>query len=423
MNAKRLRARFGKACFLAALGFSVTTSGDFSSRVELRSGRTAVSQAAAANLRRLSFEDLVYEGAFRVPRGSANGDSFDFGGKPLAFNPSAQSLFVASYRSRLAEISIPKVVRSSNVEELPFAEFRQEFRDPSDGRMSEVGSDGVGLHGAVVYGNRIYGSVSIYYDANNSQRLSHFSRSLQLQVPSFLGWSRVWEADRTGFVAGFMALIPQEWQALLGGNALTGQCCIPIVSRTSWGPAAFAFDLSKVGERTVAAAPLLYYTGEHPTLGQWDETNPSYGIATGMGGVAVIAGTRTALYFGRNGEGKACYGTGTARKELDGTNVGDGSKYCYDPTNSSKGTHAYPYRYQIWAYDLTDFAAVKAGRKRPWDVRPYGVWPFDLPIVEPGVNLGGVGYDPQGNRIYVAQLGADQDGNAYRPLIHAFRVQ
>ena len=68
----------------------------------------------------------------------------------------------------------------------------------------------------------------------------------------------------------------------------------------------------------------------------------------------------------------------------------EGGAYCYDPTNSYKGPHAYPYRYQIWAYDLNDFAAVKAGTKQPWDVVPYGVWPLELPTPESTTTLGGV---------------------------------
>ena len=77
--------------------------------------------------------------------------------------------------------------------------------------------------------------------------------------------------------------------------------------------------------------------------------------------------------------------------------------YCYDPTNAAKGTHGYPYRYQIWAYDLADFAAVKAGAKQPWDVVPYGVWPFELPTPEQTVRIGGVAYDAQRQLLYVSQ--------------------
>ena len=136
----------------------------------------------------------------------------------------------------------------------------------------------------------------------------------------------------------------------------------------------------------------------------------------------MIAGTRTALYFGRNGIGPPCYGNGTADKSLDGKNSPDGTKYCYDPTNNSKGSHAYPYRYQVWAYDLNDFAAVKAGQKRPWQVVPYGVWPLTLPTPETTVRLGGVGYDAKNQLVYISQMGADPDGYSSRAVVHALRI-
>jgi hypothetical protein len=423
MAGKRSYGATVNARVLAVLALCATAIGGFSPRVESQSRPNTDSPGSAATQRRLSFEDLEYQGAFRLPKGATNGETFGFGGMPVAFNPSGQSLLVGSRRGLLADVTIPKAIHSATVTDLPFAEFRQDFVDPTHGRLQEVGREGIGLSGAVVLGDRVYGAVSIYFDANNSQRLSHFSQSLKLGTSDFRGWSSVWEPTKTGFVAGFMALIPTEWQSLLGGTALTGQCCLPIVSRTSWGPAAFAFDLTHIGERTVAAAPLLYYTGDHATLGPWEGSNERYGIATGMGGVAVIGGTRSALFFGRNGMGPACYGTGTAKQALAGSDVGDGSKYCYDPTNDYKATHAYPYRFQIWAYDLNDFAAVKAGKKKPWDVVPYGIWPIEFPIVQKDFSMGGVGYDPQQQLIYVAQMHADQDGDAYRPLIHVFHVR
>ena len=44
----------------------------------------------------------------------------------------------------------------------------------------------------------------------------------------------------------------------------------------------------------------------------------------------------------------------------------DGEHYCYDPTNSDKGQHAYPYRYQMWAYDLNELGR---GSRRPAAIR------------------------------------------------------
>ena len=351
----------------------------------------------------LAADALDYIGGFRLPAESVNGDSFSIGGRPMTFNPAGNSLFVGSRAGRVAEVSIPQPVNSANVNDLPFATFLQPFADPTEGHLSEVSNDGVAIDGLMVHGDRLYGTASIYYDANNTQQVSHYSRSLRLNQPSFSGWSRVWEAGKAGFVSGLMALVPVEWQSRLGGIAVTGQCCIPIAWRTSWGPAAFAFNPEQVGQATVAASPLLYYTGEHPTLGPWDGANPTYGATIQITGMTIIAGTRTAIYVGRNGLGPNCYGNGTSNQSLNGTYGPDGAMWCYDPTTSDKGSHAYPYRYQFWAYDLNDFVAVKEGRKQPWEVVPYGVWPFDLPTPEPSVKLGGIGYDAARQVLYISR--------------------
>jgi hypothetical protein len=371
---------------------------------------------------KIQLSDISYLGGFRLPATAANGDSFSFGGRQLAFNPAGNSLIVGSRAGRLAEVTIPNPVNSSNAAALPFASYLQPFSDPTEGHLSQITGEGVALDSIMVFGNRLYGTASVYYDANNTQQVSHYSRSLQLNEPSFQGWSRVWDANKTGFVSGWMTVVPNEWRAQLGGPAATGQCCLPVVMRTSWGPSAFAFDPAKIGQTTVAATPLLYYTGEHPTLGSWDGANPTYGATIQMGGMAMIAGTRTVLYIGRNGMGTNCYGNGTSDRTLDGTVGPDGAHWCYDPTSSDKSQHAYPYRYQIWAYDMNDFAAVKAGTKQPWEVVPYGVWPFDFPTAEESVRIGGVGYDPVTQRLYVSQLLADRDGYSYRPVIHVLQI-
>jgi hypothetical protein len=382
-----------------------------------------IGSPTAATLNELSLpllasQSLTYLGGFRVPKESISGESFDYSGGPLAYNPARDSLFMGNGSRRVAEITIPPVVNSANSAALPYAMYLQPFADPTEGHWADIDSNML-FGGLLVYGNRLYGSGAIYYDANNIQRVSHFSRSLQLNQPSFSGWSQVWDAGKSGLVAGPMAHVPAEWQTRLGGPAVTGQCCIPIMWRTSSGPSAFAFEPTQIGSSAVAASPLVYYPSDHETLGPWAGSNPTYGATTLMGGMALIAGTRTALYFGTNGMGAHCYGDATADKTLADAS---GGHLCYDPVSPDKGSHAYPYRYQMWAYDLNDLAAVKAGTKSPWSVVPYGVWPLDLPTPELKVRLGGVAYDPARQILYVSQLRADQSEFAYRPVIHALRI-
>ena len=417
----------GKKCVLWAKPVLVTLT--LAMVVGLQwSDRTLSAQSSPdpLTLPRLAFADLTYVGGFRLPRAKQGIDSFAYGGQHLAYNPARNSLFGSSLQNNVAEVTIPAPVSTADVNQMPFATYLQGFSDPSEGHFREIeqgGPNGAVMAGLLVDRDRLYATGSIYYDASNSQVVSHFSHSTNLSAPSYLGMSQVWETGKAGFVGGYMATIPSEWHSLLGGPALTGQCCIPIVGRTSYGPAAFGFDPAGLGNNTaVPAAPLLYYPSNHTTLGPWLGANPTYGATTSMGGVAVIAGTRTALFIGRNGMGTYCYGEGVNDPALHGTTNAAGQINCYDPANGDKGQHAYPYRYQIWAYDLADFAAVRAGTKQPWEVVPYGVWPFELPTPGRIIEIGGVAYDAQRQLLYLAQYRADTDGYSERPIIHTLKI-
>jgi hypothetical protein len=374
------------------------------------------------HLPRLAFADLKYRGAFRLPAGEINGDSFSAGGGPLAFNADRDTLFVAARSGRVSEITVPEPVSTSTIADLPYAEIVQPFADPAEGGMKEVG-DEASLTGLLVFGKRLYGAGLIYYDANNIQTVSHFSRPLALTARGAVPPQRVGEKGKSGFVAGYMAVVPPEWQTRLGGPAITGQCCVPIISRTSWGPAAFVWNPADLDRgRPIDATPLLYYDSSHPTLGEFEGSSAAFGGTTLVAGVALIAGTRTALFVGSNGTGPFCYGNGTADKTLANTIGPDGAKYCYDPSSSDKGQHAFPYHYQMWAYDLNDWADVRAGRRDPWDVKPYGVWTFEFPTPEPSTRIAGVAYDPGRRRLFVSQRLADRDEFAYRALIHVYQT-
>ena len=239
---------------------------------------SAQSSPDPLTLPRLSFSDFTYLGGFRMPRANAGNDSFSYGGQHLAYNPVRNSLFGSSLHSNVAEVTIPAPVNTADVNQMPYATYLQGFSDPSEGHFREIeqgGPNGAIMGGLLVHGNRLFATGSIYYDAQNSQVVSHFSHSTDLSEPSYLGMSQVWETGKAGYVGGYMTNIPSEWQALLGGPALTGQCCIPIVGRTSYGPAAFGFNPSAIGNNTsVPASPLLYYPSNHTTLGPWETAWP-----------------------------------------------------------------------------------------------------------------------------------------------------
>lgn len=95
--------------------------------------------------------------------------------------------------------------------------------------------------------------------------------------------------------------------------------------------------------------------------------------------------------------------------------------WCYDLASPNKGVHAYPYIYQIWAYDALDLLAVKNGAKSSYAIKPYATWSFSLPFENPtdGHLLGGAAYDSEHDLLYISQLSEDTNFN---PLIHVFKI-
>jgi hypothetical protein len=381
----------------------------------------------------LQASDLVYQGAFRLPQGTFGGSSFDYGGNALTFNPAAGSLFMVGHpwQQQVAEVSIPAPGVGS-LGNLPTAAVIQPFADVTEGRMSQVGfdpaSDSPVVGGLLSYGNRLYESVYLYYDGAGTQVRSHFVSGLDLSVrgdvsgPYQIGTANtVPNMPAAGFVDGYMGLVPTEWQAALGGPVLAGNCCIPIISRTSYGPAAFAIDPGSLGAvDPLPAVPLVYYPSQHPTLGGWGSSGTLFNGVTQVTGVVFPQGTRSVLFFGRVGLGRFCYGESTTDPALDGT-LEPGTTdqyYCYDPADGSKGTHGYPYAYFVWAYDALDLVAVRNGQRQPWDVQPYAAWPLNLPFAAPYAAIEGAAYDPATNRIFLTQY----HGDGTMPLVHVFSL-
>lgn len=369
----------------------------------------AAADQADRPTRLLQQEDLVYVGAFRLPAGGRDGATFEYGGKAIAFNPGKNSLFITGHdhHQLTAEIEIPGLVDSTDYEELPVARFLQPFSDATNGKLSDINPgdpNGQKVGGHLVRGEKLIVSAYSYYDGAGTQRATHFVRPLSLSSdgpvmgPLALG-------QRVHFTGGYMTEVPPEWRSALGGRALTGNCCRAIISQQSYGPAVSSFDPDRLIEGdTDSVTDLLHYTSRNP-LGPGENTqNPYFNLTTKIEGVVFPHNTASVLFFGYHGTGPYCYGTG---------------EKCNDPARRSQGTHAYPYVYQVWAYDANDLASVKRRKKSPFRVRPYAVWTFNLPFEKDGAHyLGGAAYDPASDLIYVSQ----RNGKGPMPIIHAFRV-
>src|SRR5947209_17550115 len=130
--------------------------------------------AAAARSPRLGASDLVYLGGFRLPAPVSDRETFDYGGTALAYDPTRHGLFGVGHDwyQLTAEVTLPRPRRSA----LRRARFLQRFVDATDGKIDATGETGNKIGGELVYRGRLYGSVYVYYDASDSQVVSHWLR-------------------------------------------------------------------------------------------------------------------------------------------------------------------------------------------------------------------------------------------------------
>lgn len=413
---------------------------------------TTYSSASADTPKKLIYsENLEHIGAFRVPQSNLGGDSkqpgsIAFGGSCIAYNSKNDSLFMFGHgrEKLLLELKIPKLKKTNKINELKFAKcitpptqiMPQENWNMLTERGSEIGNGGA-PSGLLIYDKYIVGSAFAYYDAMYEGARSHFiiKRDFINREMGFTEFHKVGvnpvkqNMPNGGFVGGYMAKVPVAWQEILGGSALTGQCCIPIIHRTSFGPSIWSFDPMKIGyDDPVPAKMLIGYPEGHAKLGGYgDEPSLYFNKSTEINGVVFPVDTDSILFFGRHGlgitgKGDSCYGIGTNDRSLHQQKNNEGINYCYDESSIYKGTHGYPYIYQVWAYDSNELKKVISNEKKPWDVLPYAVFELKLPFKTKEAKIIGAAYDEKRNRIYISQANADIPGYEPFPIIHCYEI-
>ncbi|MCA9759294.1 MAG: hypothetical protein KDA27_26110 [Candidatus Eisenbacteria bacterium] len=380
--------------------------------------------AAPEGLPLLHLEDMVYEGAFRLPDDTFGISSLNYAEGPIAYDAESNSIFIVghAYEQAIAEFSVPPLVLSATLADLnmagaPDQTFATVLDRTSGGNPQELDRIGgmavidVGAEGEFLLINAYE-----YYDApaDNSETTA------VLQTPGDLAGSDVigfhtFEGG-AGHTSGWISPIPPEWQADLGGSHLTGQSSgLPIIGRLSVGPSAFAFDPTPFLSGTPGTVPttrLLDFSLEHPLHPDLMNDSRENDLWTHMSRVVyglIVPGTRTYATFGHSGghESGVCY-------KCVQTN-GDGSEcggYCPRDAND--------YALYYWLWDVEDLLAVKNGEIESYDVRPYeyGV----LPALFPTIELGGGAFDPTSGLLYLTLQRADSEQGTYSnpPVVVAY---
>jgi hypothetical protein len=395
-----------------------------------------------SNLPLIRSENIKRIGSFRFPDMPNSGSDvcagFSYGAIGFAFNAAGNngkgSIYATGHPacSRIGEILIPEPLDSNDFNALPRAALSPnqpngKLVDPLEGKLSTSGITGGGntaINGLFVRGNKLI--ITAGNDYSGFQPVSHWVRSLDLTISGTVSEASAVvstlgnEADNPKHTAGYMCDLPADLQTKLGGSAISGWTPNSSFAAVGvQGPNIFSFEPDLVGSQArIPANPLAFYLKSDPLqistnfLAQdiWNMTSTPRGCAA-------PEGTRSILLLGRHGYGGYVYGVGGSNGYL----VANPSIKIYDPTDDSTGEHAWPYRYQIWAYDASDLAKSFSGINSYTKIQPYSVWTVDLPFVSAvaGHYTGGMTYDPKTRRLYLVQQEAGPWGE---PVVTVFTI-
>ncbi len=381
------------------------------------------------NLPLVHDSDVSYLGSFSLPRDQNGVSRFGYGGGAISAyrNPTTgvRSLFIGGHphqEGSMAQVRIPDSLGKGAYGTLPQATWIQPFANVVDGSVAAAAgittSNGNYIYGSLVYNGRLILAAGEWYGC--TQQRSHGFSTLNLGASGdFRGFYFINALANVRSLGGPMAHIPDEWQATLGGPVIGGNFGTAIVSCQSAGPSLTVFNpdsLGMTGHRGTTLAQYPLTTTVNHTLCEGaqctaatpeNQTSSLYNLATRFGGMAFPAGTRSVILFGRQGTGPYCYGTA--------------AECGNDPAEpEAKGPHAYPYRYQIWAYDALDLMKVKAGTLKTWEIKPYAYWGISAlnhHVAAGHAQVSGAGYDPETRRLYVTTVYGEN------PRVDVFQVR
>jgi hypothetical protein len=372
---------------------------------------------------------LAYLGAFGVPEGPAGSSSLEFGGNAITYNPASNSLFMASNTNEglhVAEVAIPASLVSTGVlAEMTGATVLQPFVDL--GRLLTTNAAGqnakpvlsyedLNLGGLLVADGGLTGAMYMGYDGAEPalSTHSHFrTTTLNLATMTAAEFTGLVDVRQSSTAAsgrlrgGYMAAVPDLWKTWIGADFVTGASGLNRIQFSSAGPA--LFGLNATAPAGSSGDALVYYPEGNELQWSTGTSNgplPIFNGTTKVEGVAFVPGTRSVIFIGSNGLSTIGYGLGSRFND---------SARPYSGYHSQNGI----YQYQIWAYDIEDFMAVRNGLKSPWSLQPTSVVNFDLPTPEPARFIGGTAYDAFTGRLYVSQKLA---GPGQTPVIHVYQL-
>jgi hypothetical protein len=365
-------------------------------------------QSDPSQLPLLHLTDFTYQGAFRLPDDTFGNSSLNYSQGPIEYNTDDHTVFIVghTYQQSIAEFEVPDLVLSSEITDLnmagpPLQEFSDILGKVSGGNPQNLNRIGGLEYIAGPSGTELIVNVYEYYDApgDNTQTTCVVRDTGDISASDVDGFYIF--RGGAGHTSGWISPIPSEWQALLGGSNITGQSSgIPIISRCSVGPSAFAFDSSDIVGTSSVPDPvpttkLLDFSLANPLHDDLSNASLANDLWTHLSRAVygfIVPGTRTYATIGYSGghESGVCYKC----TQNDGTLCGG---YCAPDSED--------YYHYYWLWDVKDLVSVKNGEMMSYDVRPYEYGEFPTPFETR--YLGGGSFDPSSMQLYLTVQRAD----------------
>lgn len=432
---------------------------------------------------RIEPADFSYLGAFRLPDDGERPRTFAYGGNALTFNPNGDadgaddgfpgSLFITGHDrlpygdlpdgNQVAEISIPPLVASKNLESLNTGTFLQGFHNIAEGYFSayeEIPQVGMQYLDTATTGPRIHLAWGQHFHHEDSSGPTHAWFSPDLANPAVQGFWYIGNQSLYS-VSDYLLEIPSAWADTHAQGRYLGTGRFRDGGMSGMGPALFAYRpwIDEAGTPAASGTHLeetvlLLYerstntdaieralTGyQHP-----DEWEGAAWLTTTSGKAAVLfagtKGTGEKYWYGFiNADGPEPCVHAESVGEFPVCRLADGS-FCpeedliqCDNPASGRGWWSGRFDAQFLLYDPTDLAQVAAGTMDSWGPQPYASLDIDehLFLNPVGIDeamlgtgdqrrfrINAAAFDRQHGVLYVLEQYADEA----KPVVHGWRVE
>ena len=368
---------------------------------------------------------LKYQGAFRLPASEFGSSSLNYSEGPIGYNRDNHSLFIVghAHHQAIAEFAIPALVISEDIYDLnmagnPLQLFYTFLFATPDGNPQNLNRIG----GMYYVGNLTPPMLVVnayeYYDAPGDNLLTTMKISGCDDLANAIAGNYWSFAGGAGHTSGWISAIPAEWQSALEGTHITGQSSgIPIISRTSVGPAAFSFQLDSLlalDTGVVTTTKLLDFSLQNPLHADLDNSSGTNDLWTHLSRATygfIVPETRSYLTLGYSGghQSGVCYKCTQNSGYLCGG-------YCAPDTSD--------YYQSYWLWDLMNIMAVKNGELNAYEVQPYDYGEFVTPFQNGTKEIGGATFDEENQILYLSIQKADRAQGTYSnpPIILAYSI-